>query len=110
IVFNNADTANATLAPDRTVNFPAAVGSFCLDQDRDILYVAQSDGRILSFNGASTLTGTPTPNRTMTLPVPTTTTSSKQLFVTVDTDNNRLYAVNGTTAFIISGASVANDA
>jgi hypothetical protein len=43
----------------------------------------------------------------MTLTVPT---SSKQLFLTVDTDNNRLYAVNGTTAFIISGASVADDA
>jgi len=109
VVFNNAATANATLAPDRTLNFSAAVGSFCLDQDRDILYVAQSDGRIVSFDNASALaTGTPTPNRTMTLT--TITTSSKQLFVTVDTDNNRLYAVNGTTVFIVSGASIADDA
>jgi len=110
IVFNNADTANATLPADRTLTFAAAVGSFCVDQDRDILYVAQSDGRILSFNRASILSGTSPPNRTITLPVPTTTTSSKQLFVTVDTDNNRLYAVNGTTVFIVNGASIADDA
>jgi hypothetical protein len=110
IVFDNADTANATVMPNRTVTFLAAVGSFCLDQDRDILYVAQSDGKILSFDGASTLTGTPAPKRTMTLPVPTTTSSSKQPFISVDVDNNRLYAVNGTTVFIVSGASVADDA
>jgi len=114
VVFNNASTANTTstpIAPNRTLSFATPVGSFFLDEDRDILYAAQSDGRILVFDNASTLaTGTPTPNRTMTLPVPASTASSRQPFISVDTTNNRLYAVNGTTGFIVSGASIASDA
>jgi hypothetical protein len=114
VVFNNASTTNTTstpIAPNRTLSFATPVGSFCLDQERDILYVAQSDGRIVVFDNASTLaTGTPTAKRTMTLPVPASTASSRQPFISVDTTNNRLYAVNGTTAFVVSGASVADDA
>lgn len=114
VVFNNAGTANTTsapIAPDRTLSFATPVGSFFLDEDRDILYAAQSDGKIVVFDNASMLaTGTPVPNRTMTLPVPATTASSQQLFIFVDTTNNRLYAVNGTTGFIVSGASIADDA
>jgi hypothetical protein len=114
LVFNNAATANAALTPDRTLNFALAVGSFCLDDDRDILYASMEDGVILVFDRASTLgmgaPVTPVPDRLMTLPVPTTTSPSKQLYVSVDTVNNRLYAVNGTTVFIINGASIADDA
>jgi hypothetical protein len=110
VVFNNAATANGTLAPNRTLTFALAVGSFFLDDSRDILYVAQDNGQILVFDNASALaTGTPTANRTLTLPVPTTSTASKQLFIFVDVTNNRLYAVNGTTGFIVSGASIADD-
>lgn len=112
-VFNGASTINTTstpIAPNRTLSF-ASVGSFFLDEGRDILYAAQSDGKILVFDNASALTtGFPTPNRTMTLPVPASTASSQQLFISVDTTNNRLYAVNGTTGFIVSGASIADDA
>jgi len=114
VVFNNAGTANTTsapLAPDRTLSFATPVGSFFLDPVHDILYAAQSDGKIVVFDNASLLaSGTPVPDRTMTLPVPATTASSRQLFIVVDTANNRLYAVNGTTAFIVSGASIADDA
>jgi hypothetical protein len=114
VVFNNAGTANtpsAPIAPNRTLSFATPVGSFFLDEARDILYAAQSDGRILVFDNASTLaTGTPTAKRIMTLPVPPTTASSLQPFISVDTTNNRLYAVNGTTGFIVSGASIADDA
>jgi hypothetical protein len=113
IAFKNADTVNTaqgvTLTPDRTLTFTSAVGSFGLDQDRDILYAAQSDGRILVLDSASTRMDT-TPNRTITLPVPVTTSSSTQLRIFVDAANNRLYAVNGTTAFIVNGASIADDA
>ena len=84
VVFNNAETATGTLTPARTLNFALGVGSFCLDEVVDILYVALSDGVILVFDNASTLGAngipvTPVPDRIMTLQVPTTTSAAKQL-------------------------------
>jgi hypothetical protein len=102
MVFANADTANGSLPPARTLTFSQGIGSFYLDSDRDILYVARSDGKIVVFDQAHMLAAGTSPNRTMTL-------SSGQLFVFVDVPVNRLYAVNGTTGFIISGANVAAD-
>ena len=113
IVFNNADTANATtppLPPNRTLNFAQTVGSFFLDTAQDRLYVAQSNGVVLVFDSASTLaTGTtPTPNRTITL------LDLTQHFIFVDVTRDKLYAVanprNGNSTFlIVDNASTSND-
>ncbi len=113
IVFNNADTANATttpLAPNRTLNFAQSVGSFFLDTAQDRLYVAQFNGVVLVFDSASTLaTGTtPSPNRTITLLDPT------QYFIFVDLTRDKLYAVanpsSGNNFLIVDNASTSNDA
>jgi hypothetical protein len=100
IVFNNASTigtAPTTItpkAPDRTLSFANAVGSFYLDTANDKLYVSQSNGVVLVFDGASTLpSGTNTPNRTID------TGTGVQSYIFVDTSTrNKLYAVASNTA------------
>jgi hypothetical protein len=114
VVFNNATTADTTggaaLAPDRTLDFATAPGAFYLDTVHDRLYTAQFNGPILVFDIASGLmTGTVTPSRTISLLITQTSFSSSQLYIFVDTTNDRLYAVNGTDGFILNGASTAND-
>lgn len=114
VVFGNANAADTTggaaLAPSQTLSFGTAPGAFYLDAVHDQLYTAQFDGLIFVFDHASTLTtGTKTPDRTITLPVTQTSFSDKQLYVFVDTANDRLYAVNGSTGFILNGAAAAND-
>jgi len=114
VVFTNASTADTTggaaLAPSQTLSFGTAPGAFYLDTVNDRLYTAQFNGPIFVFDHASTLTtGTKTPDRTISLPVTQTSFSSNQLYIFVDTTNNRLYAVNGTTGFILNGAGTATD-
>jgi hypothetical protein len=114
VVFNNAAAADTTggaaLAPDRTLNFPTAPGAFYLDTVHDRLYTAQFNGPILVFDNASGLmTGTVAPSRTISLQITQTSFASSQLYIFVDTINDRLYAVNGTTGFILSNASTATD-
>jgi len=94
IVFNNASTAGtgptttSPLAPNRTLTFAQGIGSFFLDTAGDRLYAAQSDGKILVFDNASTLASGPiTPNRTIDP------TDGVQNFIFVDTSRNKLYAV-----------------
>jgi hypothetical protein len=104
MVFNNAGTINYTgtaLAPDRTLSFSYAPNAFYLDSVNDRLYVALGNGQIQVFDSASTLaSGTQTPNRTLSI-------AAQAIFV--DTTNNRLYAVKDNHAYIVNGASTAND-
>jgi len=114
VVFNNASTADTTggtpLAPSQTLSFSTGPGAFYLDTVHDRLYTAQFNGPIFVFDSASTLTtGPQSPNRTISLPVVQTSFSDSQLFIFVDTTNDRLYAVNGSTGFIRNGASTAAD-
>jgi hypothetical protein len=114
VVFNNAAAADTTggaaLAPDRTLNFATAPGAFYLDTMHDRLYTAQFNGPILVFDNASGLmTGPVAPSRTISLQITQTSFASSQLYIFVDTINDRLYAVNGTTGFILSNASTATD-
>ena len=112
-VFNNAASADTTgaapLAPSRTFSLATAPGAFYLDTVNDRLYTAQFNGPILVFDIASGLSGLVAPSRTISLPVTATSFSSNQLFIFVDTTNDRLHAVNGTTGFILNGASTAAD-
>ena len=113
-VFSNASTADTTggaaLAPSRTFSFAIAPGAFYLDTVHDRLYTARFDGPILVYDIASGLSGAVgAASRTITLPVTPTSFSSSQLYIFVDTTNDRLYAVNGSTGFILNGASTAND-
>jgi hypothetical protein len=125
IVFNNASAIGTALpaptfppppttvtpvAPDRTLTFTPAVGSFYLDTANDILYVSQSDGVIRVFDGAhNLLTGTPTPERTIDLGGGT----PIQSYIFVDTSRDKLYAVasSGTTGAlgIIDNAKTATE-
>ncbi|HUL93120.1 MAG TPA: hypothetical protein VLV56_12285 [Burkholderiales bacterium] len=92
IVFNNASTTSATtpIAPNRTLNFPAGVGSFFLDDAHDRLYVAPFGGKVLVFDNASTLSGPPVPDRTIDLNF---VVGDIQLYIFVDASRDKLYAV-----------------
>ena len=118
IVFNNADTAGTPptmitpLAPNRTLSFAQGVGSFFLDTVNDRLYVSQSNGVVLVFDGASLLaSGTPTPSRTIDM------LNGIQNYIFVDRSRNKLYAVandpvvsnNRAVLNIIDNASTANE-
>lgn len=104
--FDNASTlstpSGSTTAANQTLTFAQGVEWFHLDGVNDRLYVAQFNGPIHVFNGASTLTSTATPNRTITLPPP-----GKFLFV--DAANDRLYAAANNALFIINSAATASD-
>jgi hypothetical protein len=106
LVFENQaslpTTPGTPQAPTRALTFALAVGSFYLDAVNDRLYVAQFNGPILVFNGASTLTSTASPTRTITL-------DTTQKYIFVDTTNDRLYAAGGNRVFIVNNASTAND-
>ena len=116
-VFNDASTAGTApttttpLAPNRTLTFTQAIGSFFLDTLHDRLYAAQFDGQILVFDNASLLASGPiTPNRTFNLG------DAVQNFIFVDTSRDKLYAVANAplggrgALIIIDNASTANDA
>ncbi len=118
IVFNNASTAGTAptmitpLAPNRTLSFAQGVGSFFLDTVADRLYVSQSNGVVLVFDGASLLaSGTPTPSRTIDM------LNGVQNYIFVDRSRNKLYAVandpvvsnNRAVLNIVDNASTANE-
>ena len=120
IVFNNASTAGTApttttpLAPNRTLNFAASIGSFHLDTLNNRLYVSQPNGIVLVFDNASALaSGTPTANRIIDLGVAQRFRIPYSIFV--ETGRNKLYAVGneagGSTSivWIIDNASTAND-
>ena len=94
IVFNDASTAGTApttttpLAPNRTLTFAQAIGSFFLDTAHDRLYAAQFDGKILVFDNVSQLISGPiTANRTIDPG------DGVQNHIFVDTSRDKLYAV-----------------
>jgi hypothetical protein len=118
IVFDNADTAGTApttitpLAPNRTLSFAQGVGSFFLDTLNDRLYVSQSNGVVLVFDGASLLaSGTSTPSRTIDM------LNAVQNYIFVERNRNKLYAVandpvvanNRAVLNIIDNASTADE-
>jgi hypothetical protein len=100
---NDPATPIATITPTvSTTNLP--VGGISLDAARDLLYVAGfSDSTVNVFGGVhSTTGGAIAPTKTLTFPA---TISS----VTIDSTNNRLYAVSLGAIYILNSASTATD-
>jgi DNA-binding beta-propeller fold protein YncE len=70
LVFNNANTVNGNVAPDRTISGSnttlSAPEGIWLDLTTNQLYVANGNNKsILVFNNASTVNGNVTPDRTV---------------------------------------------
>ncbi len=104
-----ASTANGAAMPlktitptDNGVNLP--VGGISLDMAHDRLYVAGfTDSKVRVFDAVhNTPGGAIPPTKTLTFPA---TISS----VTIDSANNRLYAVSLGAIYILNGASTATD-
>jgi hypothetical protein len=94
MVFDNAD-AVTTAAPIRTITPTVsatnpAVGGISLDATNDVLYVAPGSGAngIMAFTSASMADGAIAPAKTLTI-----TAATGILSVSVDSTNDRLYAV-----------------
>src|SRR6266853_2497184 len=100
---NGAATPLKTITPtDNGVNLP--VGGISLDMAHDRLYVAGfTDSKVRVFDAVhNTLGGAIQPTKTLTFPG---TISS----VTIDSTNNRLYAVSPGAIYILNGAIAATD-
>jgi hypothetical protein len=104
-----ASTANDPATPIATITPTASavnlnVGGISLDTARDLLYVAGlSDSTVNVFGSVhGTAGGAIAPTKTLTFPA---TISS----VTIDSTNNRLYAVSLGAIYILNGASSATD-
>ena len=99
---NGAATPLKTITPTDGVNLP--VGGISLDMASDRLYVAGfTDSKVRVFDAVhNTPGGTIQPTKTLTFPA---TISS----VTIDSTNNRLYAVSLGAIYILNGASAATD-
>lgn len=92
-------TANREFTSNNTGGNP---GQLALDATNDRLYMADSGSyAVRVFDSVSSLNGTVDPNRTIRL-------SASITDVKVDVANNRLYAINPSLIYIVSGASSAN--
>jgi hypothetical protein len=102
---NNTDTPNRTITPNVS-NTAEPVGGIALDATHDILYVAggSTSPLVMVFTGASTAdntAGAATPSRTMTFP-------ANISNVVLDVPNDRLYALGGSTLYVLNGVSTAS--
>ena len=107
-----ASTANGAATPLKTITPTVAavnvsVGGISLDMANDRLYVAGfTDSTVRVFDSVhNTPGGAIPPTKTLTFPGTTGTISS----VTIDSTNNRLYAVSLGAIYILNSASTAND-
>lgn len=106
LVFNNAASANANIAPVRSIPVSSAPAGIFVDVMADRLYVV-SGNSVLVFDGASTANSSSTPNRVIAggasmLNLP------RDIFV--DTGTDRLYVANSgdDTVLVYDSASTAN--
>jgi hypothetical protein len=107
-----ASTANDPATPIKTITptvstVNLSVGGISLDIANDRLYVAGfTDSTVRVFDRVHNTPGGPiAPTKTLTFPGTTGTISS----VTIDSANNRLYAVSLGAIYILNGASTATD-
>ena len=107
-----ASTANDPATPLKTITPTASsinlnVGGISLDMASDRLYVAGfTDSKVRVFDAVhNTPGGMILPTKTLTFPGTTGTISS----VTIDSANNRLYAVTLGAIYILNGARAATD-
>ena len=107
-----ASTANGAATPLKTITptdtgVNLSVGGISLDMANDRLYVAGfTDSTVRVFDAVhNTPGGMIPPTKTLTFPGTTGTISS----VTIDSANNRLYAVTLGAIYILNGASTATD-
>src|SRR2546427_36831 len=105
-------TANGAATPLKTITPTVAavnvsVGGISLDMANDRLYAAGfTDSTVRVFDSVhNTPGGAIPPTKTLTFPGTTGTISS----VTIDSTNNRLYAVSLGAIYILNSASTAND-
>lgn len=104
LVFDGASGLNSSaLTPNRTIAITTGVfgtmGLF-IDTAHDRLYFADSGGGISIFENASTKDGAVPPDKSVGLP-------STVLRLTVDTVNDRLYAVGSSALYVVPGISAA---
>ena len=108
-VFNNANSADGNLVPDRVItsgsfNWPWRIW---LDKGSDRLYVANNNNTILVFDNASTMNGATLPSRTISSALFT-----QSAGIWVDTANNILYIsdINAGAIYAFNNASTLNGA
>jgi hypothetical protein len=108
-VIEAANALDGSVTPTRTIELNSTItncGLF-LDAAADRLYIGTASTQVLVYESASTKSGTAStapPDRTIAF-FPLGATK-----VAVDTANDRLYAVSGSSGFILSNASTANGA
>jgi hypothetical protein len=108
-VFDDAENLDGAETPSRTIELNSQItnSGLFLDAAADRLYIGTASTQVLVYESASAKTGTASttpPDRTIVFP-PIGPTK-----VAVDTVNNRLYAVSGSSGFILSNVSTANGA
>jgi hypothetical protein len=104
LAFDNADTVNASVNPDRTISFAASADiSILSDAANDRLYVSDPDGLIRVLDTASTRDGPAVVSRTIDLGLGAVMTK-----LALDSANDRLYAAAHASLIIVPNVGTAN--
>ena len=107
-VLDDADSLDGSETPSRTIQLSSQItnSGLFLDPAADRLYIGTASATVMVYDNASMkdVTSATPPDRTIVFP------GGGSTKVAVDTVNDRLYAVTGSSGFILSNVSTASGA